>query len=159
MSELGGIVGDTLAGIFGSPVVGVLVQALVAAAIVLWLASAWWVYRDLATRTYDPVAPYLAAAGVLLATPLGFPLALVVYRLVRPANASAVEDVLALRIAALNVEPEARCRGCGREVDNDWRRCPACGTQLTTSCEACGQPVGLTWSICAWCAAVRPATS
>jgi len=159
MSELGGIIADALAGVVGHPLVGLLLQALVVGAIVLWVASAWWVYRDLATRTYDPVAPYLAAAGMLLATPLGFPLALVVYRLVRPQVPSAAEDVLALRIAALTAEPEAACPGCGRETETDWRHCPDCGTRLTTACAACGQPVGLGWSICAWCAAELPATT
>jgi hypothetical protein len=158
MSEIGGIVGETLAGVLGSPLVAALVQGLLLAAMVLWIASAWWVYRDLATRTYDPVAPYLAAAGVLLATPIGFPLALIVYRLVRPAHPSAAEDVLALRIAALNAEPEASCPGCGRETAADWRRCPDCGTALAMDCDACGQPVAIGWSICAWCAAELPAT-
>jgi hypothetical protein len=131
-------------------------QALAAAAVVLWIASAWWTYRDLATRTRDPIAPYLAAAGVLLATPLFFPLALLVYRLVRPQHPSAAEDVLALRVAALAAEPEASCRGCGRETAAEWRRCPDCGTELTRPCDACGHPIGVGWTICAWCAAELP---
>jgi hypothetical protein len=157
MSELGGILGDVLAGVLGHPLVGLFVQALLAATVVLWLASSWWTFRDLSMRTHDPVAPYLAAAGVLLATPLGFPLALVVYRLVRPPHPTAADDVLALRIAAFGAGPASSCPACGRPTDADWRRCPGCGAALTVPCEACGHPVGTGWSICAWCAAELPA--
>jgi hypothetical protein len=156
MTELGGILAEALAGVLGHPLVGLLVQALLAALFVLWLASAWWTYRDLATRTHDPVAPYLAAAGVVLATPLFFPLALVVYRLVRPQHPSSADDILALRVAAFAGGPVASCLSCGRATDADWRRCPACGEELTVPCRACGQPVGTGWSICAWCAAELP---
>ena len=156
MSELGGIVAEAVAGVLGHPLVGLLVQALLAAAVVLWLASAWWAFRDLAIRTRDPVAPYLAAAAVLLATPLFFPLALVVYRLLRPPHPSSAEEILALRVAAFVAEPDAACPSCGRPTDAGWRRCPDCGAALTVPCEACGHPVGTGWSICAWCAAELP---
>jgi hypothetical protein len=156
MNELGGIVAETFAALLGHPLVAMLVQALLAAAVVLWLVCAWWTFRDLATRTHDPVAPYLAAAGVLLSTPLFFPLALVVYRLVRPPHPSAADEILALRLAALGAEPEASCPSCGRATRDDWRRCPACGLELTLPCDACGHPVRTGWSICAWCARELP---
>lgn len=157
MTELAGIVGEALAGILSHPLIGIVLRGLVIAAVVIWLASAWWVWRDLGQRTHDSLAPYLGATGVLLATPVFFPLALVVYRLVRPQDPVALEDELALRTAAIEgPEPESTCPGCGRITDGEWRRCPDCGAELTVPCAACGRPVGAGWAICAWCAAELP---
>ena len=157
MTELAGILGEALAGILSHPLIGLVVQGLLVAAVVGWLASAWWTWRDLHRRTHDPVAPYVAAAGVILATPVFFPLALLVYRLVRPQDPAALEDALVLRTLAISgTEPEWSCPGCGRATDADWRRCPDCGAALTVPCAVCGHPVGVGWTICAWCAAELP---
>jgi hypothetical protein len=157
MSELSGILGQVLAEVMGHPLVGILLQGLAAALVVLWLAAAWWAWRDLADRTDEPVAPYVAAAGVLLATPLFFPLALVVYRLVRPQEPAVTADSLTLRALALTAgPPEAACPSCGLAADPAWRRCPRCGSALSAPCPACDGPTRPDWTICAWCAADLP---
>ena len=51
---------------------------------VVWLAAAYWAFRDMQSRSENPIVPYLAAALIILFTPILFPFAIVVYRVIRP---------------------------------------------------------------------------
>lgn len=153
MDELLEIVGEQVGAVVSHPVVVFAIQATVVYLCILWLASAFWVFRDLYGRTRDPISPYAAAGAVVLFTPLFFPLALLAYRLMRPGStlaerrATALEAELLARSAV--VEP---CPACGRRVHDTWSRCPACGVPLASDCPGCGDRVGLDWVVCAWCA-------
>ena len=103
------------------------------------------------------MVPYIAAGCVILVTPLLFPLAIVVYRLMRPRLTVSAATSVELQLAML--EEEARhseCSTCGALVDEDWVACPACGSELAVRCASCGRPLELDWRICAWCAAEVP---
>jgi len=153
MDELLEIVGEQVAAIVSHPLVVFAIQATVSYLFILWLASAFWVFRDLYRRTRDPISPYAAAGAVVLFTPLFFPLAILAYRLMRPATtiverrAMALEADLLAREALVDTCPE-----CGRRVHDTWSRCPSCGITLATDCPSCGERVGLDWVVCAWCA-------
>ncbi len=76
-------VGSALAGFFGSPVVQFVIYSILVYLVVLWLASAYWVFRDMQQRTENAILPYLAASLVIVFLPV-FPLAIFVYKIIRP---------------------------------------------------------------------------
>ena len=157
MKELPEIAGDLLGDLLALPIVEVTLRLGALCLAVLWLTSAWWAFRDLRARTRDSISPYLAATGVLFATPVGFPLALLVYHLVRPPTAIAEHAVAGLQRMLLEEDAtRPRCPACAAPAGEDWVRCPACGSRLAEPCPACGRNAAFDWQICAWCAAELP---
>lgn len=55
-----------------------------------------------------------------------------------------------------------QCQKCSKSLKPQWRRCPYCGTSVTTQspqtefmkslCPSCGKPVERTWKKCPYCA-------
>ena len=153
MDELLEIVGEQVAAVVSHPVVVFAIQATVAYLCILWLACAFWVFRDLYRRTRDPFSPYAAAGAVVLFTPLFFPLALLAYRLMRPATTLVERRAMELEAELLGREAVVEaCPECGRRVQDTWSRCPTCGVPLASDCPGCGERVGFDWVVCAWCA-------
>lgn len=152
MSRLLDQFGAAVAGFFDHPLVRLGIQAVVLYVVVLWLAAAWWAYRDMRARTLHPALPFGAALVVILFSPLLFPLAIVAYRIARPQETISEAWERHQAEEAMRYELEATtCAGCGRRVDEDWLACPTCGTRLARRCLDCGRTVGLDWSLCAWC--------
>ena len=150
-------VGQTFGELLGHPAVGVAIRFMALYVVIVWIASAWWVWRDARTRSTDVLLPYVAAGCVILVTPLLFPLAVVVYRLMRPPLSVSAATSVELQLTML--EEEARhseCSTCGAMVDDEWVACPSCGAELAVRCVSCGRPLELDWRICAWCAAEVP---
>jgi hypothetical protein len=144
---------DLIGQIIGSSIVQIGWRLVLAYLVIIWLATAYWTFRDLHQRTRNPLAPYLAAGGVLALTPFGFPLALIAYRAVRPPETVVERRARDLEAYVLASEVgRSSCAGCRRAVDEMWMRCPACGLQLATSCHSCGGRVERDWTVCAWCA-------
>jgi RNA polymerase subunit RPABC4/transcription elongation factor Spt4 len=156
MDQLLAQFGQTIQGILDSPVVQVGARAVAIYVVLLWLGSAFWAFRDASHRTHNLLAPYAAGALVVLATPLFFPFALILYWIVRPGETlvDAWERRMAEEAAA---EAIPLCSGCGRRTDPDWLACPSCGQRLHRRCAACGRLMGLDWNLCAWCGS-EPAT-
>lgn len=146
-------IGSTIGGFFGNPAVQFGLQAAGVYFVGLWLASAYWAFRDLQGRTDNPVAPYLAASLVILFTPVFFLLAVIIYRIVRPHERIGDVNERALAEEALlnEVESVPHCPGCHRRINVDWLICPSCRTRLNRVCPNCSRLVGLDWSLCAWC--------
>ena len=146
-------IGSTIGGFFGNPAVQFGLRAAAVYVVGLWLASAYWAFRDLQGRTDNPVAPYLAASLVILFTPVFFVLAVVVYRIVRPHERIGDVNERALAEEALlnEVESVPHCPGCHRRINAEWLICPSCRTRLNRVCPNCSRLVGLDWSLCAWC--------
>ena len=139
---------------YRTPIVVILILQLVAVYVVLlWAATAYWAYRDLQTRTANPIAPYLAAALIILFTPLLFPFGVIIYRIVRPSEtvAEANERQLAEEAMMVEIEAQPHCANCGRQVHEDWIICPTCRNRLRRVCPNCSRLVELDWSLCAWC--------
>ena len=84
MDQIFTAIGDAIGSIFDNPVVKLGIQLAVIYWIMLWLAAAYWAFRDMQSRTDNPLAPYLAAAFVIVFTPILFPLAVFTYRIIRP---------------------------------------------------------------------------
>jgi hypothetical protein len=157
VSELGDAIWGTVADLLGLPAVGLAGRVLVIMAFVLWLAAAWWTWRDAGARSEDQLLPYVATAGIVLATPVLFVPALAVYLLLRPRLLLGRDHDLELRVAAIRSgERPDRCPACEAPLAADWRRCPRCATTLAAPCPACGRMAGMDWRLCAWCAADLP---
>jgi RNA polymerase subunit RPABC4/transcription elongation factor Spt4 len=144
---------DAIGSVFSSPAVQLGLRAAALYVVVLWLAAAYWAFRDLQSRTDNAIAPYLAAAFVIVFTPFLFPFAVVLYRLIRPQEriGESYERNLAEEALLNEVEAVAHCPTCARRVKDDWIICPTCRTRLQRVCPNCSHLVGLDWSICAWC--------
>ncbi len=153
MDKLFEPIGQAINQVFDSPIVQTALKLIAIYILVIWLAAAYWAYRDLQSRTTNPVAPYLAAALVILFTPFLFPFGLVVYRILRPSETVAEANERALAEEAMMVEIEAQphCANCSRQVHADWIICPTCRNRLRRVCPNCSRLVELDWSLCAWC--------
>ena len=122
MDQILGTIGDTIGDFFANPVVQLGIQLLFAYLVVVWLATSYWAFRDMQQRTANPVAPYLAAAGIILFTPFFFFFAVWVYKIIRPHE----------------------------KIGEVWERNLA-EEALLAVCPNCSRLVGLDWSLCAWC--------
>lgn len=144
---------DGLGSIFNSPIVQLSIKAIALYFVALWLAAAYWAFRDLQSRTDNPIAPYLGAAFIVIATPVLFPFAIVVYRIVRPQErlGEVYERNLAEEALLAEVDAIRHCPTCARRVNDEWIICPTCRTRLNRVCPNCSRLVGLDWSLCAWC--------
>jgi hypothetical protein len=152
MDQILAEVGKALAGFFGSPVVQFVGYSIVVYLVVLWLASAYWVFRDMQQRTENAILPYLAASLVIVFL-LVFPLAIFVYKIIRPHEkiGEVYERNLAEEALLAEVESIRNCPTCARRVNDEWIICPTCRTRLNRVCPNCSRLVGLDWSLCAWC--------
>jgi RNA polymerase subunit RPABC4/transcription elongation factor Spt4 len=148
-SEIGSALGDFV----GSPPVQFVLQAVAIYLVVLWLAGAYWAFRDMQHRTENPILPYVAASFVIVFTPIFFPLAIFVYKIIRPHEkiGEVYERNLAEEALLAEVESIKSCPTCSRRVHDEWIICPTCRTRLNRVCPNCSRLVGLDWSLCAWC--------
>ena len=146
--------GSALGGVAADPPIAIAARVLTAYAIAVWLACALWAFVDMRRRSVHLAAPYVSAAAVILASPVLFPLVLLVHVVVRPHLPVAERRLEALRERALEAELQfTTCPVCRQVVDPNWLVCPHCRTALAHRCEQCGQTVPLEWGACAWCGA------
>jgi RNA polymerase subunit RPABC4/transcription elongation factor Spt4 len=153
MDQIIGEIGKAVGGFFGSAPVQFALQAIAVYLIILWLAGAYWAFRDMQQRTENPILPYVAASFIIIFTPIFFPLAIFVYKIIRPHEkiGEVYERNLAEEALLAEVEAIHSCPTCARRVNDEWIICPTCRTRLNRVCPNCSRLVGLDWSLCAWC--------
>ena len=146
-------IGDTIGDIIASDVVQIGLRLIFIYIAILWIASAYWAFRDMQQRSDNAILPYLVAAGIILFTPFFFIFAVWVYKIVRPHEkiGEVWERNLAEEALLAEVEAIRHCPTCERRVDDEWIICPSCRTRLNRVCPNCSRLVGLDWSLCAWC--------
>jgi RNA polymerase subunit RPABC4/transcription elongation factor Spt4 len=146
-------IGDTIGDIFESPVVQFGLQMIGLYLVILWIATAYWAFRDMQQRSDNPILPYFVAAGIILFTPIFFIFAVWVYKIIRPHEkiGEVWERNLAEEALLAEVEAIRHCPTCERRVNEEWIICPSCRTRLNRVCPNCSRLVGLDWSLCAWC--------
>ena len=59
MDQIFGQIGDTVGGFFNSAPVQFGLRAIGIYLIVIWLASAYWAFRDMQQRSDNPILPYV----------------------------------------------------------------------------------------------------
>jgi hypothetical protein len=153
MDQILQTIGDAVGSVFDNPVLQLGFQLFAIYWVVLWLASAYWAFRDMQGRSDNAIAPYLAATFIIGFTPILFPLAVFTYRIVRPHEriGDVYERNLAEEAMLAEIEAIPHCPTCERRVDPAWIICPTCRTRLNRVCPNCTRLVGLDWSLCAWC--------
>ena len=153
MEQILAQIGEAIGGIFSSPILQLGVRAVGIYLVILWLASAYWAFRDIQQRSDNAILPYLVAAAIILFTPIFFVLAVWVYKIVRPHEkiGEVWERNLAEEALLAEVEAIHHCPSCERRIDDEWIICPTCRTRLNRVCPNCSRLVGLDWSLCAWC--------
>jgi hypothetical protein len=132
-------------------VVGVV--ALAGYVAVLWIATAYFVWRDARRRSSSP-------AFQLLALLLGFLppfLGALVYLVIRPPRTLDEERAFALEeqsLRELESDPVAMrpCPSCGKDIEVDFIVCPYCRTQFARRCHGCDRVLRLGWAVCPYCA-------
>ncbi len=148
-----GQISQSINDFFASDVFQVGVRVMVVYFILVWLASAFWAFRDMRQRSNSALAPYVAAAVIILFTPIFFLFGLLLYRIVRPKETIAEGNERMLTEEAILAEVQSRphCGNCMRPVHDEWIICPTCRNRLRRVCPNCEHLVELDWSLCAWC--------
>lgn len=120
----------------------------------LWLSLIFWTFRDIRSRSRDPLMRILA---VIVSALLFLP-GILVYLVLRPPHTLEEEYQHALEEEALlqSIEEAALCPGCNHHVQTDWIACPNCHTVLKKTCTSCGKSLQLSWNLCPYCATPVP---
>jgi RNA polymerase subunit RPABC4/transcription elongation factor Spt4 len=151
--DLFGELDATISGFVESDVFQIGIRVLVAYIVLIWLASAFWAYRDMRLRSASAITPYVAAAAIIIFTPVFFLFGLLLYRIVRPKEtiAEVNERTLAEEAMLAEVASHAHCANCARPVHEEWIICPTCRNRLRRVCPNCERLIELDWTLCAWC--------
>jgi RNA polymerase subunit RPABC4/transcription elongation factor Spt4 len=126
-------------------------------ALLLWLSIIVWVYRDIRERTRDLGLQVLAIFVAILFFP-GFNIpGLALYLMLRPRESLEESYARSLEEEALlrEIGDEGMCPSCRRFVEQGWRICPFCATQLKDVCVKCEQLLSFNWVACPYCATER----
>lgn len=155
MEELLGL-GDieaTISDIVESDAFQAIIYVVVAYIVLIWLATAFWAYRDMRLRSASAITPYVAALAIILFTPVFFLFGILIYRIVRPKEtiAEVNERALAEEAMLAEVATHAHCANCERPIHEDWIICPSCRNRLRRVCPNCEHLIELDWTLCAWC--------
>ena len=142
-----------LSGFVESDVFQVGICVLVAYIVLIWLASAFWAYRDMRLRSASAFTPYVAAAAIIVFTSIFSLFGLLIYRIVRPKEtiAEVNERTLAEEAMLAEIASHTHCANCSRPVHEDWIICPTCRNRLRRVCPNCEHLIELDWTLCAWC--------
>ena len=153
MGQVFSAIGSAFGGFFDAPIIQFGLRAIAAYIVIIWIATAYWAFRDMQTRSDNPILPYVAASLIILFTPVLFVFAALIYRLIRPHEkiGEATERSLAEEALLNEVDAVPHCPICARRVGEQWLICPTCRTRLNRVCPNCNRLVGLDWSLCAWC--------
>jgi len=144
---------DIVANALDNPIFPAIGLALAATAGALWVAGAWWTYRDATWRTGSTFLALVAAGWIVISSPLLLPLSLGVYALARPQHTAAQGRSRRLAeelVETLDAEGRA-CPLCVAPIEADWLRCPTCSTWLAAPCSHCGGWSDQSLEICPWC--------
>ena len=119
----------------------------------IWIASLFWAYRDMRSRTRDFVTR-LAGLSVMLFLPLiGYP----VYLAVRPSLTlrEAYDRQLEQEAILSELQAAPTCPECRRPIDGDWMVCAFCSYVLKQPCPGCDRLLMNSWRHCPYCAVPR----
>jgi Double zinc ribbon len=142
----------------------IVLTALAAYFVALWIAAIWWTFRDIRSRTNDFL---LQLAATLLVTVFSLP-GLLLYFILRPPKtlAELYEESLAEEAMLQDIHVQSACPACKQHAEPDYVFCPWCQTRLKRMCTHCDRPLLLRWRNCPFCgqpalqspAAVAPRT-
>jgi len=123
--------------------------------VVLWLATAFWTFKDARRRIEEPVLVGLAALLGLVPPFLGP----IIYLFFRPPEYLQDVHERQLEIQAMEerlAQLDHRCPVCRAKIDPAYLVCPVCTTRLKQACGSCGKPLDALWQLCPYCATPVP---
>jgi RNA polymerase subunit RPABC4/transcription elongation factor Spt4 len=117
--------------------------------IVLWIACAYWIYKDSRRRVDDTVVIVVAVLTGVVFGPLG----VLIYAILRPPEY--LDDVrereLEMRTLEQRLAEDPRCPHCKARVREDFLICPNCMRRLRGVCPNCRRPAEPSWKVCPYC--------
>jgi RNA polymerase subunit RPABC4/transcription elongation factor Spt4 len=119
--------------------------------VVLWLAWAYWVYKDARRRIEDPWL--VAITSILGLVPIIGP---IVYLFFRPPEYLEDRRERELEIRAMEEQigqHVASCPVCRATVEPEFLVCPVCTTKLKQACTNCKAALEPLWQVCPYCEA------
>ena len=123
--------------------------------VVLWLATAYWTFKDSRRRIEDPWLVGLATLVGLFPPFLGP----IIYMFFRPPEYIQDARERELEIKAMEErlsQLDQRCPVCRAKVESSYLVCPVCTTRLKQSCGECAAPLEPIWQVCPYCATPVP---
>lgn len=124
---------------------------------IVWVAIIIWVTRDIINRTNNVLLQIFAILTVLLWTPLG----IVIYLLIRPSRtlfekyyeeASILEEDLSeFNLDDIKDQLKKVCPHCEYEVNAEYKFCPNCRICLKKECISCKKELKPEWTFCPVC--------
>ena len=140
---------ESVTDFFDSSTWDFLVLAFYFLLVAVWLACAFWVFKDARRRIEDRIVLTVAVLTGLVFGPFGA----LVYTIVRPPEY--LEDVrereLEIRMMEQRLADQSRCSFCKTPVRDDYLVCPTCGRRLRSTCASCQRPIEPTWRVCPYC--------
>ncbi len=128
----------------------VFLKIILAYSLIIWLACAVWVIKDITTRTTSIFVQVFAILLIILFTPIfGLP----IYLLIRPRTTLFEQYYEETSLETLESEEieQTRCKHCQLSIHSDAVFCPHCGTAQWTICKKCGAKMAADWQFCAAC--------
>jgi RNA polymerase subunit RPABC4/transcription elongation factor Spt4 len=121
--------------------------------LIIWLASVFWVYRDIRSRTTDPVSHLISVAIAVVFPIVGLP----IYLILRPADTltAAYDRQLEQEALLSELQTVSACPNCRRPVQDEFTVCAFCATPVKQACSRCGRQLRLSWRFCPYCATPR----
>jgi RNA polymerase subunit RPABC4/transcription elongation factor Spt4 len=115
----------------------------------LWFVLIVWTFRDIETRSRSVVTQVFSTLLVVLFWVPG----LMLYWMLRPKQTldEAYQRSLEEEYLVQDIEEVPVCPSCQRFVEDDFRLCPHCQTELREDCVHCDRLIDLHWHICPYC--------
>src|SRR5919202_5665604 len=127
----------------------IVLTAAAAYFVALWIASIWWTFSDIRSRTNDVL---LQIAATLLVTVFNLP-GLRISFILRPPRtlAELYEESLAEEAMLQDIQVQSACPACKQHAEPDYIFCAWCHTRLKRLCTRCERPLLLRWRNCPYC--------
>lgn len=124
--------------------------------VAVWIATVWWTFRDIRSRSTDG---WLQAAATLLVMLLNFP-GLLIYLILRPQQtlADSYSETLEEEAWRRATGEGRTCPACQQTIEPDYLFCPWCQARLRRACPRCDRLIFLRWRLCPYCGANATAT-
>jgi hypothetical protein len=134
---------------FDSSLVRAAIKVGLFSLVVLWIALAFWTFKDARRRIADPILIAVAVATALIFGPFGC----IIYLILRPPEY--LDDVrereLEIRAMERRLGHDQRCPYCRSEIEPSFLSCPICMNKLKVACRRCKSPLDPDWRLCPYC--------
>lgn len=121
--------------------------------LIMWLASILWVYRDIRSRSTDPMSHLIGVAIAVVFPIVGLP----IYLILRPSETltGAYDRRLEQEALLSELQTVSACPNCRRAVQEEFAVCAYCATPVKQACTRCARQLRLSWRVCPYCATPR----